>query len=193
MVGDADGKRARRWEQRSSLHYRWTPSSMSIRLRTGSCSQITTAANSRTNPVCKICKAGLAVQAAVFRSIRRSVYGIPIPLAIVFRSQCIQRSSRRRGRSRVANQGSQIAAGWSVVTRPRAGTPNNDVPCAGVSDLHSDPPSQTGLNPVPEPSQIILMFTLIALIAEEPSDPPSSAASPPANKGGGLPLEPLAR
>ncbi len=56
---------------------------------------------------------------------------------------------------------SQIAAGWSVVT----GHDNNDGPVQEFLTYTPDPPSQTGLNPVPEPSQIILMFTLIALIA----------------------------
>ncbi len=48
--------------------------------------------------------------------------------------------------------------GWSVVTGTSDQGPVQEF-------LTYTPPSQTGLNPVPEPSQIVLMVTMIALIA----------------------------
>jgi hypothetical protein len=64
----------------------------------------------------------------------------------------------------VMNQGWQPGLGWSVVTADATwdAQSQNGVPLQEF--LTYTPPSQSNLNPVPEPSQIVLMFTVIGLV-----------------------------
>jgi hypothetical protein len=65
----------------------------------------------------------------------------------------------------VINQGWTPGLGWSVVTADKTWDAQNENGVPLQEFLTYSPPSQSNLNPVPEPSQIVLMFTVIALIA----------------------------
>jgi hypothetical protein len=65
----------------------------------------------------------------------------------------------------VMNQAWAPGLGWSVVTADKTWDAQNENGVPLQEFLTYTPPSQTGLNPVPEPSQIVLMVTMIALIA----------------------------
>jgi hypothetical protein len=64
----------------------------------------------------------------------------------------------------VVNQGWTPGLGWSVVTADKTWDAQNENGVPLQEFLTYTPPSQTGLNPVPEPSQIVLMLTVIALV-----------------------------
>jgi hypothetical protein len=65
----------------------------------------------------------------------------------------------------VMNQGWQPGLGWSVVTTDKTWDAQNQNGVPLQEFLTYTPPSQSNINPVPEPSQIVLMFTVLALIA----------------------------
>jgi hypothetical protein len=64
----------------------------------------------------------------------------------------------------VMNQGWTPGLGWSVVTADKTWDAQNENGVPLQEFLTYSPPSQSNLNPVPEPSQIVLMLTIIALI-----------------------------
>jgi hypothetical protein len=65
----------------------------------------------------------------------------------------------------VMNQNWAPGPGWSVVTTDKTWDAQNQNGVPLQEFLTYTPPSQSSLNPVPEPSQILLMFTMIALVA----------------------------
>ena len=65
----------------------------------------------------------------------------------------------------VMNQGWMPGLGWSVVTADKTWDAQNENGVPLQEFLTYTAPSQSSLNPVPEPSQIVLMVTVIALVA----------------------------
>lgn len=65
----------------------------------------------------------------------------------------------------VINQGWTPGLAWSVVTADKTWDAQNENGVPLQEFLTYTPPSQSSLNPVPEPSQIVLMLTVISLVA----------------------------
>jgi hypothetical protein len=65
----------------------------------------------------------------------------------------------------VVNQAWQPGLGWSVVTADATWDAQNQNGVPLQEFLTYTPPSQSNVNPVPEPSQMVLMFTVLTLVA----------------------------